>query len=203
VSSDFKNRKQLRLSGYDYSQNGVYFVTMCTQNRECIFGDVFDGKMVLNDAGKMIHDVWNEIPLFYLGIELGAFVVMPNHIHGIIEIVGAAPRGRPIIVKKIFIDIGRRFARDGQPQGVAPTGNQLSLFDIVHRFKTLTTKKYIDGVRNHFWPPFERRIWQRGFHERIIRNDDEYARICEYIHCNPENWQEDEENSDKGFDINR
>jgi REP element-mobilizing transposase RayT len=185
------------LKDFDYARNGAYFVTICTQNRECIFGDVVDGKMVLNDVGKMIHEIWNRIPLFYFGIELGVFIAMPNHIHGIIEIVGAAPCGRPDSIKKIPTRIGQLTARDGQPQGVAPTRNRLSLFDIVHRFKTLTTKKYIDGVKNNFWPPFEKRIWQRNYYEHVIRNDNEYGRICEHIHFNPENWCEDEENPDR------
>jgi len=90
------HRRSIRLQGYDYSQAGAYFATICTQNRECLFGEIVNGEMWLNDAGKMIQAVWDEIPAYYLGIDIDSFIVMPNHIHGIVVIVGAAPRGRPL-----------------------------------------------------------------------------------------------------------
>ncbi|HAX61253.1 MAG TPA: transposase, partial [Elusimicrobia bacterium] len=105
--------------------------------------------MVLNDAGKMIKTVWNEIPRFYNGIQTDEYVIMPNHFHGIVNIVC------PL------------YEQNGQPQGVAPTG--LSLPDIVHRFKTMTTKRYIDGVKQNILPPFNKRIWQRNYWEHIVR----------------------------------
>jgi hypothetical protein len=107
------DRRSIRLQGYDYSQAGAYFVTICAQNRECLFGDIADGEMRLNDAGQMVQTVWDEIPAHYPGIDIDAFVVMPNHIHGIIVIVRAAPCGRP--------EQGQPRG-DGQPQGGAPTG---------------------------------------------------------------------------------
>ena len=97
------HRRSIRLKGYDYSQAGAYFITLCAQDRECLFGEVVDGEMRLNDAGRMIESVWNEIPLFYPGVDIDEFAVMPNHVHGIVILagatpgdpVGAAPRGRP------------------------------------------------------------------------------------------------------------
>ncbi len=86
--------RSIRLQRYDYSQAGAYFVTICTQNRECLFGEIVNGEMRLKDAGKMIQAVWDEIPAYYPGIDIDSFIVMPNHIHGIVVIVGAAPRGR-------------------------------------------------------------------------------------------------------------
>jgi len=127
-------RKSIRLKNYDYSKNGLYFVTICAHNRECYFGNIDNCKMILNNSGKMVQIVWNEIPKYYNGIKIDAFQIMPNHIHGIIEIdntVGATPRGC--------------FFANGQAQGPAPTGG-LSLPDVVHRFKTMTTKRYINGV---------------------------------------------------------
>src|SRR6056297_3244370 len=94
-NSDIHHRRSIRLKEYDYSRAGAYFVTICTQNRECLFGGIVNGEMVSNDAGRMVQTVWDEIPLHYPGIEIDAFVVMPNHIHGIVVIVGAAPCGRP------------------------------------------------------------------------------------------------------------
>ncbi len=89
-----RNRRSIRLGGYDYSHTGAYFVTICTQHRECLFGDIVNGKMILNDAGRMVQTGWDEIPTRYPGIDIDAFQIMPNHIHGII-VVGAAPCGRP------------------------------------------------------------------------------------------------------------
>ena len=92
---DIHHRRSIRLRGYDYSRPGAYFVTTCTQNRECLFGKIVGGEMVLNDAGRMINIVWNEIQENYPGVETDEFVVMPNHIHGIIVLVGAGPRACP------------------------------------------------------------------------------------------------------------
>ena len=93
--SPVRSRRSIRLRGYDYSQAGAYFITLCTQNRQCLFGEIVDGGMQLNAAGKMVQTVWDEIPAYYPGIDIDEFIIMPNHIHGIVTIVGAAPRGRP------------------------------------------------------------------------------------------------------------
>ena len=173
-------RRSIRLRGYDYTRPGAYFVTICTHNRECLFGEIMDGEMVLNHAGRMVLDVWNEIPKYYPGIVIDAFQIMPNYIHGIIKIVGAGPCACP------NMDV------NGQPQGVAPTG--LSLPDVIHRFKTTTTKRYIDGVKQHAWPRFDGKLWQRNYWEHIIRNDGELCRIRQYIVNNPVKWQMDRNN---------
>jgi len=190
------HRRSIRLKGYDYSRAGAYFVTICVQNRECLFGKIVGAgpcacpnsdpractQMVLNDAGIMIQTVWQEIPNHYPGVNVDAFVVMPNHIHGIIILVGAGPRACP--------DSGP-CARPGQPQGVAPT---LSLPDVVHRFKTMTTKRYAVGVKQHGWQPFPGRLWQRNYYEHIIRDDESLNRIRQYIAENPLRWYLDREN---------
>ena len=111
------HRKSIRLKNYDYSQTGFYFITLCCQNHKYLFGEIVGEKMILNVAGKMIENIWNEIPIYYNGFNPHEFIVMPNHFHGIIEIlwdkgqpVGAGPRACPTIVEN-----------KGQPQGVAPT----------------------------------------------------------------------------------
>ena len=177
-----RNRRSIRLKGYDYSQLGAYFLTICTQNRECLFGDIINGEMISNEAGRTVKMVWNEIPSCYPSINVDAFVVMPNHVHGIIFIVGAGPRACP--------DSGQSRA-DGQPQGVAPT---MSLPDVVHRFKTMTTKRYTDGVKQNGWSRFEGKLWQRNYYEHIIRDERELNRIREYIVNNPAQWDMDREN---------
>src|SRR3990167_10807240 len=89
------HRQSIRLKYYDYSQAGYYFVTMCTQNRECLFGDIKIGQMILNAAGKMIQEWWNKLLNKFTDIQIDEYVIMPNHFHGIIGLVGAAPFGRP------------------------------------------------------------------------------------------------------------
>lgn len=175
------HRRSIRLKGYDYSQAGAYFVTICAQDRACLFGDVVDGEMRVNGAGWMVESIWNEMPVFYTGVETDEFVVMPNHVHGIVVLVGAAPRGRPVSGQ----------AQVGQAQGPAPT---MSLADVIHRFKTMTTKRYADGVKTDGWPAFRGRLWQRNYYEHIIRSDVELSRIREYIVNNPLQWALDREN---------
>ncbi len=172
---DIHHRRSIRLRGYDYSQKGLYFVTICTQDRLCLFGDIENGEMNLNDAGKMVRTIWDQIPAHYCGVEIDQFVVMPNHIHGIVIIVGAGPRACPV--------------GEGQPRGGAPTG--FSLPDVVHRFKTMTTKQYTDGVKQNGWQLFPAKLWQRNYYEHIIRDEDSYLKIAEYIQTNPQRWEED------------
>jgi REP element-mobilizing transposase RayT len=170
MSSKF--RKSLRLPNFDYSQDGAYFITIVTQNRACLFGEIIDEQMLLNDAGRMIEQVCQELPmnLPYVGLEI--LQIMPNHFHGIftienVESVGAGLRACP------------------QPQ--------ISLTDIVGRFKSLTTHRYIEGVKMNEWQSFDRRLWQRNYYEHIIRNETEHQAIADYIFCNPQNWKKDSE----------
>ena len=153
-------RKSIRLKNYDYSRNGAYFVTICVQNRVNIFGDIIDDQMQLNAAGEMVQSVWDETPAHYAGIEIDAFQIMPNHIHGVLCFSEAT----------------------------------LSLADIAHRFKTLTTKKYIDGVKQNNWSPFNGKLWQRSYYEHIIRSEKSLSEIREYIVNNPLTWNKDKMN---------
>lgn len=187
INHQKRNRHSIRLKGYDYSQPGMYFITLCTQNRQCIFGDVIDGRMILHDAGKMVKKIWDEIPLYYGGVNIDTMCVMPNHFHGIVILctpaVGAGPSACPETT--IESESGQLGIESG-PRGSAPT---LSLPDVVHRFKTMTTKKYCDGVKQYGWKPFNKKLWQRNYYEHIIRNKNEYERIHHYIENNPRKWK--------------
>jgi REP element-mobilizing transposase RayT len=171
------HRRSIRLPAYDYARAGAYFVSICSQNRECLFGDVINGDMILNQRGEMVERTWRELAECYPGVEVDAFVVMPNHVHGIIVLVGAGPRACP--------------EGSGQPQGVART---ISLPDVVHRFKSLTTAKYRWGVHNDGWRPFPGRLWQRNYYEHIVRDEEELNRVRQYIIDNPARWEDDVEN---------
>ncbi len=192
------HRRSIRLQGYDYSRAGAYFVTMCTQKRIPLFGNIRNAEMELNAPGQMIHTTWNEIRTHYPGIDTDTFMVMPNHIHGIIIIVGAPPCGCPTPR-----GCPTQTYENGRPRGGAPTENaptQLSLPDVVQRFKTLTTKRYMGGVKQFDWRPFPGKLWQRNYYEHIIRNEQELCRIRKYILENPAKWYWDKMNPDMGTD---
>ncbi len=165
-------------------------MTICTQDRVCLLGEVVDGEVRLSDAGRMVQAAWNELSGRYPGVQIDAFVVMPNHIHGIIVLVesirgvGAGLRACP--------DPDQTAKRIGQPQGIAPT--RLSLSDVMHRFKTMTTKRYADGVNGRGWPSFNARLWQRNYYEHVIRGERDLERVREYIATNPLKWALDREN---------
>jgi REP element-mobilizing transposase RayT len=153
------------LPTYDYAQAGYYFVTIATYRRMHLFGEVIDGQMVLNMAGEMIERLWHEIP----NTALHEHIIMPNHIHGIIEITDP-PVGAPLVGAHqnpgISTSLGNINPR--ATTRVAPTDK--SLGDIIGVFKSLTTNAYIQMVKSGTLPPFDRRIWQRNFYEHVIRN---------------------------------
>jgi REP element-mobilizing transposase RayT len=176
---DIHHRHSIRLRRYNYEQAGYYFVTVCTQGRGHIFGNIKNGKMILNDVGRMVQEIWDFIPKSNDNVDIDTFQIMPNHIHGIIIIVGAAHRGRP------------KYDRAGT--GPAPT-NGTPLSDVMYYFKSMTTRQYIIGIDEKNWPMFNRRLWQRNYYEHIIRNEYELRQMREYVVANPANWENDEEN---------
>ena len=175
------HRRSIRLKDYDYSNAGLYFITICVQDRKCLFGKIENDEMILNDAGKMIDNWWQKIPEKFPDIILDEYVIMPNHFHAIVENVGANPRVCPSPS-----DINE----PGQTQGSAPTGGTF-LYSIIQWFKTMTTNEYIRNVKELGWEPFDKKVWQRNYHEHIIRDQQAYLKISEYIRTNPLRWMED------------
>jgi putative transposase len=170
---EIHHRRSIRLKGYDYSQPGAYYVTTNTHNRECLFGKIVNGAIVLNDAGKMVEKWWYELNNKFPDIEPDAHIIMPNHFHGIIIIVGA----------------GLRVCPDNNTNMGEHTGSPLH--KIVQWFKTMTTNDYIKNVKTNNWKPFNKKLWQRNYYEHIIRNENELNKIREYILNNPLNWKTD------------
>ena len=160
------SRRSLRLKGFDYAQTGAYFITIMAQMGWPLFGEVVDEQMRLNDAGKMVRRVWDAMPDRFPAIELDAFVVMPNHVRGIVAIT------RP----------------DGQSPANPPARNSVTLGDVVSAFKSLTTAEYARNVRSMSWPPFRGRLWQRGYYDHVVRDDESLRKIREYILGNPTLW---------------
>lgn len=167
------NRQSIRLKEYDYTQPGYYFITINIRRSHCLFGKIESGKMIMNDAGKMIEAEWLKIPDRFPNTCLHNHIVMPNHFHSIIEIL--PPKELPEEVFPADIQSKRKIA----------------LGDIIGAFQSITTVEYIRGVKKIGWESFEKKLWQRNYWEHIIRNRESYLFISNYITKNPETWEKD------------
>jgi len=211
------HRRSIRLRGYDYSGAGRYFITICCQGHIHRFGAVKNGKMQLNDAGKMIEKWHLKIPSKFPDIKLGPYIIMPNHFHAIIIImdspkVRADPRVRPEYLhpenfrpEYLDTDIWGGHVDSAQPDSPQPdslqpdssqsdvisNSDRPSLSRVVQWFKTMTTNEYIRGVKNLGWDRFDGKLWQRNYYEHIIRNEKSYLAISKYIINNPVKWMDD------------
>ncbi|MDR1594513.1 MAG: hypothetical protein LBS43_08545 [Prevotellaceae bacterium] len=187
------HRRSIRLKGYDYSQAGLYFVTICVQNRRCLFGKIENGEMILNDLGKIIENEWLNLKNKYPQIELDTFIIMPNHFHAILQIVRPdntiSQIARPDNAVSQIAHPDNAVSQIAHPDNViqkqgranpAPT-NTTTLGNIIGYFKYQTTKK-IDSPD---------KLWQRNYYEHIIRNEQAYQNIADYIIHNPAAWQKD------------
>lgn len=181
--TNYPKRKPIRLSNYDYSRAGVYFVTMVVQYRAQWLGRIQEERMNLSKIGNIVDNCWKEIPRHFANVELDQYIMMPNHVHGIITIhdVGAA-HVRPDSGARIA---GRIYA--------SPTDNgdrtKMLLSKIIHGFKSSATRIICRENRAIAFG------WQRSFHDRIIRNENELSKIRQYIWDNPRKWGEDEYHS--------
>jgi len=265
------HRRSIRLKGYDYSQAGLYFVTICCQNKICYFGNIENDKMFLNDAGRMVEKWCMELSHKFSDIELDTYIIMPNHFHAIIvnngnnAAVGADLRVCPdkhnnilgehdnvlgehnnvlgehdIILGEHNIILGEHNNVLGEHNNALGEHNNIlgehnnvlgehnnvlgehnnvlgehnnvlgehnnvlgehdnilgehigsPLHVVVQWFKTMTTNEYIRGVKTLGWQPFDKKLWQRNYWEHIIRHEQSYQRIANYIINNPANWKND------------
>ncbi len=182
------HRRSIRLKGFNYATEGAYFVTICTQGKEML--------LEAEPIQRMVQQTWEDLSVRFSDVRLDEFVIMPNHVHGIVwimgdnrSIVGAAHRGRPDLNHNIN-QIHENQPLGGRARGPAPT---VKLFDIVHWFKSMTTARYRHGVYQNGWTPFPGRLWQRNYYERVIRNERELNDVRQYIIDNPKNWENDPE----------
>ena len=182
------HRKSIRLKNYDYSQPGFYFITSCIQNHEYLLGEINKDEMILNAAGDMIKKWYYELENKFKGIKCHEMIIMPNHFHCIIEIIAVGadlrvcpssntPAGEQHIEKK-------KGEHTGSP-----------LHGVVQWFKTMTTNEYIRGVKQLRWKRFNKRFWQRNYWEHIIRNENEFIKLSDYIKNNPSTWNNDKLNN--------
>jgi putative transposase len=187
---EIHHRRSVRLKGYDYSRAGAYFVTICVENKINLFWKSGERSeegenMVspvhgrLNEVGLMVDKWWRKMfEKFHKEIQGDEYAIMPNHMHGIIRIVGANPCIRPNNNSKI----------SNQYKGIG---------QFVSWFKRMSSNEYIRNVKNEKWRPFGGRFWQRNYYEHIIRDENDLTRICEYIISNPANWHNDKNNPAK------
>ena len=256
------NRRRLRLTDYDYSSPGAYFLTIVTSGRDCLFGEAVDSVMQTNAAGVMVEDWWARLESKFPWVTADESIVMPNHVLGIL-LVGADPRVRPSVGDRAGVLPGVEVAADprvrpsggdragvlpsgevgadprvrppggdragvlpsgevgadprvrpsgGDRAGVLPSGEvgadprvrpsggqrAETIPKVMQWFKTMTTNAYIRGVRTKGWEPFQARLWQRSYYERVIRNENELYQARRYIAGNPSKWTEDVENPANG-----
>ncbi|HEV8720734.1 MAG TPA: transposase [Candidatus Binatia bacterium] len=171
------HRRSIRLRAYDYSQAGAYFVTTCTHERACLFGDVVDCEMRVNDAGRMVEQCWSAIPNHFPHVDLDAFVVMPNHVHGIIVITDRA------VGAKNFSPLPDSNTSTHRPI----RSPSKTIGSIIRGFKIGVTKWFRENTVTHI-------VWQRNYYEHIIRNEESLNRIRQYVLDNPVRWAFDREN---------
>lgn len=161
------NRRSIRLKEYDYSRKGLYFITLCSYHQQCVFGRVENDEMILNDFGTIINEFWKKQETTV--VKSQEHVVMPNHFHGIVEIISDIEENR-----KINNDQKKLERR------------KMILPKFVGKFK-MQTSKAINQIRNKTGTP----LWQKNYHEHVIRDDNDYYNIINYIQTNPENWKKD------------
>lgn len=188
---DIHKRQSIRLKGYDYSQSGLYFITICCYQRECLFGNIINSQIILNNFGQLIKEEWLKSAEIRKEIEFDDFVIMPNHFHGIV-----------IINQEINSDFMKNDV-DFQDNNVGANGRSplqqiqssrpkismkpKSISSLIAGFKSATTKK-INIIRNTPQNP----VWQRNYYDHIIRNDESLAKIREYVQNNPLSWENDQ-----------
>ncbi len=167
-------RRSIRLLGYDYSTPGAYFITACIQNRLLLFGQVVNNKMAANRLGAVVEDCWAKLPDHYDNVALDAFILMPNHVHGV------------IIIKDETTGVGAGL-KPALPAAAASRRHGVP--EIVRAFKTFSPRRF-----NEIRASASTHIWQRGFYDHVIRGEGELDRVRTYIMDNPRKWSEDADN---------
>jgi len=167
---EIHHRRSIRLPGYDYTHPGAYFVTLCAHQRQCLFGEISRGTLALSPAGEQVKALWLRLPLHFPNLELDEFVIMPNHIHGILQL-----SDQPITPNSTV-------------QTQEPAGTQSgSVGAIIQNFKSVSSRRL-----RRYGNLANQPIWQRNYYEHIIRNPEDLARIQTYIQTNPLSWRDDQ-----------
>ena len=179
-------RRSIRLKEYDYSEPGAYFVTICVKGRTCALAAVRNGNVKLSQVGHIVSKCWVDIPNHFPSVDLDAFVIMPNHLHGIVVLEDC--RGVQLNAPTLRSVASRAKIHPDSHSLISPKRNTLSL--IIRTFKAAVTRQCRQDGHHHF-------AWQRNYYEHIIRNQDKLNRIREYILYNPVHWDSDRENPER------
>ena len=175
------HRRSIRLKGYDYSLSGAYFVTICVHYGQCLLGEIVDDEIHPSSFGQIAADCWNDLPNHYRHMSLDAFIVMPNHVHGIVVLTDTP--GGPITHPDQY---NEAIPIEGGMDG-AHASKRPPLSEIIRAFKTFSAKQ-INLQQKRTGTSF----WQRNYYEHIIRNERSYFAIRDYIVNNPVNWNKDQ-----------
>jgi len=170
------HRRSIRLPGYDYSQEGAYFLTICAQGRECLFGDIQEDLVTLSDYGNIVDQGWHQLPIRFNTVELDESVIMPNHFHGIVVIHGGAEAASEPVTNG-----------EAAGGGIPSRRGKPNLGQIVAYFKYQTTKR----VNEQRDTPGQK-VWQRNYYEHIIRSELSLDHLRHYIRHNPQRWAVDQ-----------
>ena len=193
-NSNIHHRRSIRLKGYDYSQAGLYFITICCQSRNCLFGEISTVAMSdvgtrqgvsLTTIGQIANEYWLEIPQHFPNVVLHEHIVMPNHVHGVIEITGVAihdDMSAPVVVGTSHGMSLQQPPQPNQNQFGKPISGSISI--IVNQYKS-SVKRWCNKNGHDYFK------WQSRFHDHIIRNEQSYQNISEYIINNPVKWKDD------------
>jgi REP element-mobilizing transposase RayT len=185
VSGDIQFRRHTRLRGFDYRQSFAYFVTICTRDRQCVFGTVANDAVSLTRRGMIARDCWLDIPNHHPHVELDEFIIMPNHVHGILLFVGDAPGMSSVV------------ATPASRPSLATGPERGSLGAVIGSFKSAVTRTI-----NRLLPGVGTALWQANYYDHILRNDHARDRVREYIQLNPQRWMQDAENPEgDGTDV--
>ncbi len=189
-----KNRKNIRFEEWDYADSGWYFITICMKDHQCAFDEIQNGELVLNAFGKIVQQCWEDIPKHFENVGLDEFIVMPNHVHGIIVI---EKNNHPHMDAPIRTNVGTQFGNNQHPRRDmpwhVPTNRKFSnpekgsLSMIINHFKGAVTRWCKNNEHSHF-------SWQPRFYDHIIRDQKSLDKIRQYIHFNADKWDSDEEN---------
>lgn len=199
--SEKHHRKSIRLQDYDYSASGFYFVTICIKNMECLFGNIVNSIVNLSDFGVIASNLWQEIPDNFDGVEIDEFIIMPNHIHGIIKITSrglinqtptlACNQHQTLMIPTTHTLIPNELESNISGANNLMKSDKYLLGKIIRYFKAKTTKKIRD---NNFY--FQ---WQKNYYEHIIKSEESLNSIRIYILNNPSRWILEEKNKIEGY----
>jgi putative transposase len=168
------HRRSIRLKDYDYATTGFYYITLCTYNKQYLFGNISQHRMTPNSIGKMVFKWYKKLETKFENIRCHESVVMPNHFHFIIEIK----------------------SNDNRPESkYFYQHTDTSLSKIIQWLKTMTTNEYLRNIKKNNGKPFQPKLWQRNYWEHIILDNRRYDQIAEYINTNPTRWDDDKLNN--------